>query len=90
MDLDAYIGQIMLFAGDFAPRGWKNCDGSKLPVQQNQALFSVIGTLYGGDSVNFALPDLRSRVPVGLNGADPAANVVGHTSKPTTIAENHG
>lgn len=62
---DPFIGEIILFAGNFAPRGWALCDGQLLPIAQNTALFSIIGTTYGGDGENnFALPDLRSRVAV--------------------------
>ncbi|HEX8700013.1 MAG TPA: tail fiber protein [Myxococcaceae bacterium] len=62
---EPYIGQIIMFAGDFAPRGWAFCDGSLLSIAQNTALFSILGTTYGGDGrTTFALPDLRGRVPV--------------------------
>lgn len=58
-----FMAQIMLFGGNFAPRGWAFCDGQLLPISQNQALFSLLGTIYGGDGrTTFALPDLRSRV----------------------------
>lgn len=61
-----FIGSIVLFAGNFAPRGWSLCQGQLLPIAQNTALFSILGTTYGGDGrTTFALPDLRSRVPVG-------------------------
>jgi len=63
--MDPFIGQIMMFGGNFAPRGWALCDGSLLPISQNQALFSILGTTYGGDGkTNFALPDLRGRAPI--------------------------
>jgi microcystin-dependent protein len=63
--MDPFIGQIILFAGNFAPRGWAFCDGQLLPIASNTALFSLVGTTYGGDGRNtFALPDLRGRVPV--------------------------
>ncbi|MGS2741046.1 phage tail protein [Sinomicrobium sp. M5D2P17] len=59
------IGVIKLFAGNFAPRGWAFCNGQLLAIAQNQALFSLLGTTYGGDGrTTFALPDLRGRVPV--------------------------
>ena len=59
------IGTVILFAGDFAPTGWAFCHGQLLPINQYTALFSVIGTIYGGDGRNnFALPDLRGRVPI--------------------------
>jgi len=67
------IGQIAMFAGNFAPRGWAFCDGQLLPINQNQALFSILGTTYGGDGrTTFALPDLRSRAPIhaGARGID--------------------
>lgn len=64
--MDEFIGIVKLFAGSFAPRGWAFCDGSLLNVAQNAALFSILGTTYGGNgTTNFALPDLRSRVAVG-------------------------
>ncbi len=60
-----YIGEIRLFAGNFAPAGWHFCDGSLMAIADDQALFSLIGTTYGGDGQNtFGLPDLRGRVPV--------------------------
>src|ERR1700761_3605016 len=60
-----FMAQIDLFSFNFAPKGYALCDGQLLPINQNQALFSLLGTTYGGDGrVNFALPDLRSRVPV--------------------------
>lgn len=59
-----YIGEISWFAGDFAPRGWAFCDGQLLSIAQHDALFSLIGTIYGGDGrTNFALPDMRGRSP---------------------------
>lgn len=62
---EPFIGQITLFAGNFAPRSWAFCDGQLLPISQNQALFSILGTTYGGDGrTTFALPDLRGRVPI--------------------------
>ena len=62
---EPFIGEIMLFAGNFAPNGWAMCNGQLLSIAQNTALFSLIGTYYGGDGqVTFALPDLRGRVPV--------------------------
>lgn len=63
--VEAYAGEIRLFAGDFAPRGWALCDGQLLPIDRNPVLFAILGTYYGGDGVNsFALPDLRGHVPV--------------------------
>lgn len=63
--MDPYVGEIRLFAGNFAPRGWATCDGQLLPIAQNTALFSLLGVTYGGDGrTTFALPNLRDRVPV--------------------------
>src|SRR5512139_500018 len=63
--MEAFIGSIVLFAGNFAPRGWALCQGQILSIAQNTALFSILGTTYGGDGVStFALPDLRGRVPM--------------------------
>ena len=62
---EPYIGQIIMFAGDFAPKGWQFCQGQLLSIAQNSALFSILGTTYGGDGrTTFALPDLRGRVPI--------------------------
>jgi microcystin-dependent protein len=62
---EPFIAQIMIFGGNFAPRGWAFCEGQILPISQNTALFSIIGTTYGGDGrVSFGLPDLRGRVPI--------------------------
>jgi microcystin-dependent protein len=60
IEMDAFIGEIILFAGNFAPRAWADCDGSVLAIDQYQALFSLLGTQYGGDGrTNFALPKLE-------------------------------
>jgi microcystin-dependent protein len=68
---DAFLAEVRMFAGNFAPRGWAKCEGQLLPISSNTALFSLIGTIYGGDGrTTFALPDLRGRVPVGVgNGS---------------------
>ncbi|KMO15110.1 phage tail protein [Methylobacterium platani] len=63
---DFYLGQIIMFAGPYEPTNWKYCAGQILQIQQYNALYGVLGTTYGGDGrITFALPDLRSRVPVG-------------------------
>ena len=63
---EPFIGEIRMFAGNFAPRGWAFCDGQLLAVNQNDALFSLLGTVYGGDGrTTFGLPECRGRVPVG-------------------------
>jgi len=64
---EPFIGQISMFAGNFAPRGWAFCNGQLLSIAQNTALFSIIGTTYGGDgTTTFALPNFGSRSPVGI------------------------
>lgn len=64
--MEPFIGQIIMFGGNFAPRGWAFCEGQLLAVSQNTALFSILGTTYGGDGrTTFALPDLRGRTPIG-------------------------
>jgi len=63
--MEPFLAQIILFGGNFAPRGWAFCDGQLLPISQNSALFSILGTIYGGDGrTTFALPDLRGRVAI--------------------------
>lgn len=63
---DQFIGEIRIFAGYFAPRYWAFCDGQLLPISQNTALFSLLGTTYGGNGqTNFALPNLNGRTPIG-------------------------
>ena len=60
-----YVGEIRIFAGNFAPAGWMFCEGQLLPISENETLFNLIGTTYGGDGqTTFALPDLRGRLPV--------------------------
>ena len=62
---DPFISEIRIFAGNFAPRNWLFCNGQLLPISQNTALFSILGTTYGGNgTTTFALPDLRGRVPI--------------------------
>ena len=60
-----YVGEIRMFAGNFAPAGWMFCEGQLLPISENETLFNLIGTTYGGDGEStFALPDLRGRIPI--------------------------
>ena len=62
---EPFVGEITMFAGNFAPRGWAFCDGQLLPIAQNQSLYSLLGTTYGGDGrTTFGLPDLRGRFPL--------------------------
>ena len=72
---EPYAGEIRMFAGNFAPRGWAFCDGQLLGISQNDALFSLFGTFYGGDGrTNFGLPDLRGRIPIDA-GQGPGLNL---------------
>ncbi len=64
--MEGFLGEVRIFAGNFAPRSWAFCEGQLLPISQWSALFSILGTTYGGDGrTTFGLPDLRGRVPVG-------------------------
>ena len=81
-----YIGEIRLFAGNFAPNGWAFCDGSLLPISQFDTLFALIGTTYGGDGQStFALPDLRSRVPIHMGGGFTLAQAGGEELVTLTV-----
>jgi len=76
--MEGVIGEIRLFAGDFAPRNWSFCQGQLLAIQTNQALFSILGTAYGGNGItNFGLPDFQGRVPVGAGQFLPVGGVTG-------------
>ncbi|MBI9068858.1 MAG: tail fiber protein [Salinivirgaceae bacterium] len=67
--MEGTIGEVKIFAGNFAPRNWAYCEGQLMPISQYTTLYSLINTYYGGDGVtNFKLPDLRGRVPVGVGG----------------------
>jgi microcystin-dependent protein len=87
---DPFVGEIRLFAGNFAPRGWAFCQGQLLPISQNTALFSLLGTTYGGDGRStFALPDLRGRVPVGFGQGPGLSNYnLGQKSGTETVTLN--
>lgn len=76
---EPFVGEIRMFAGNFAPQGWAFCDGQLLAVSQNDALFSLLGTTYGGDGrTTFGLPDLRGRVPIHAgNGPGLSARPLG-------------
>lgn len=70
--MDPILGQIILWPGTFIPQGWVLCDGRTLTIQQNAALYSLLGTTYGGDGrTNFQVPDLRSMVPIGVDPRTP-------------------
>jgi microcystin-dependent protein len=75
---EPYMSEIRMFSSNFAPKGWALCDGQLLPINQNQALFSLLGTTYGGNGqTNFALPDLRGRVPMHMGAGFTLGEVSG-------------
>lgn len=78
---EAYIGEVRLFAGNFAPRNWAFCQGQLMAISQNTALFSILGTTYGGDGqTTFGLPDFRDHVGMGVGqGSGLSARVLGET-----------
>lgn len=93
---EPFLGEVRLFSFVFAPKGWALCNGQLLPINQNQALFSLLGTTYGGDGrVNFALPNLQGRAPVfgGQDGGvslGESGGAVNHTLTSAEIAaHNH-
>ena len=80
-----YLSEIKILPFDFAPRNWASCDGQLLPIQQNQVLFSLLGTYYGGDGVRtFALPDLQGRIPLHMGNGFTLGQAGG--SKTVTLA----
>ncbi|MFL9842736.1 tail fiber protein [Sphingomonas sp. ST-64] len=91
--MEPFLGQIMMFGGNFAPRGWAFCNGQVMSINSNQALFAILGTTYGGDGRNtFNLPDLRGRAPVhaGTGNGLPTVNpgqMGGAPEHTLTIAE---
>lgn len=85
---DFFLGEIRLFASDRIPRGWLACQGQLLQINQNQALFSLLGTNYGGDGrTTFALPDLRGAAPIGVGQNFPLGAAGGESSHALTTNE---
>ena len=83
-----YVGEIRMFAGNFAPAGWMFCEGQLLPISENETLFQLIGTTYGGDGQStFALPDLRGRVPLHQGNGFTLAETGGAESITLTISQ---
>lgn len=75
-----FIGEIRMFGGSFAPAGWAFCDGTPMPIAENEALFQLLGTTYGGDGQEtFNLPDLRSRVPLHMGTGSGGTYILGET-----------
>jgi microcystin-dependent protein len=84
---EPFVGEIRMFGFNFAPQGWALCDGQVLPISQNEALFALLGTTYGGDgTTTFALPNLQSRVPIHQgHGAGLSAYVAGQAGGTETV-----
>jgi microcystin-dependent protein len=81
-----YVGEIRMFAGNFAPQGWMFCEGQLLPIAENDTLFALIGTTYGGDGVStFALPDLRGRIPLHFGNGFTQAETGGAETVTLTV-----
>ena len=85
---EPFLGEIRIFSFGFAPKGWALCNGQLLPINQNQALFALLGTFYGGDGrVNFALPSLQGRVPFHMGSGLTQGQVGGEQAHTLNIAE---
>src|SRR3569623_1304144 len=86
--VDAFMAEIRMFSFVFAPKGWALANGQLLPINQNQALFSLLGTTYGGNGqTNFALPNLQGRVPLHVGNGFTLGQVGGETSHTLTLNE---
>jgi microcystin-dependent protein len=85
---EPFLAEIRLMSFEFAPKGWAQCNGQLLPINQNQALFSLLGTTFGGDGrVNFALPDLRGRVPIHVGAGHTLGERGGEQAHTLSISE---
>jgi microcystin-dependent protein len=85
---EPFLAEIRVMSFNFAPKGWALCNGQLLPINQNQALFSLLGTTYGGDGrVNFALPDVRGRVPIHVGAGHTLGERGGEQSHTVSISE---
>src|SRR6476659_728027 len=83
-----YVGQILIFGGNFAPAGWMTCQGQLLPISENETLFNLIGTTYGGDGQStFALPDLRGRIPLHFGNGFTLAETGGAEEITLTVSQ---
>lgn len=86
--MEPFLGEIIWVSFNFPPKGWAMCNGQLLPINQNQALFSLLGTMYGGDGrVTFALPDLRGRVGMGRDTGRVMGERLGQESHTLTVGE---
>src|SRR5947209_16441202 len=87
--MDPFVAEIRIFPFNFAPKGWALCDGQILPLSQNTALFSLLGTTYGGDGEsNFALPNLQGSVPLHVGGAQPGPGLSNYDLGESSGSEN--
>ncbi len=85
---EPFLSEIRIMSFSFAPKGWALCNGQLLPINQNQALFSLLGTTFGGDGrVNFALPDLRDRVPIHVGNGHTLGEKSGEQAHTVSISE---
>ena len=85
---EPFLGEIKIISWNFPPKGWTFCNGQLLPINQNQALFSILGTTYGGDGrVNFGLPNLQGRTPVHVGNGISLGEMGGETSHTLNISE---
>jgi microcystin-dependent protein len=85
---EPFLGEIKIISWNFPPKGWTFCNGQLLPINQNQALFSILGTTYGGDGrVNFALPNLQGRMPVHVGNGIVLGELGGETAHTLNISE---
>jgi microcystin-dependent protein len=85
---EPFLAELRLMSFNFPPKGWASCNGQLLPINQNQALFALLGTTYGGNGqVNFALPDLRDRVPIHFGGGFTQGTAGGEAAHTLTMAE---
>src|SRR5437660_10805515 len=85
---EPFLSEIRIMSFGFAPKGWAMCNGQLLPINQNQALFSLLGTTYGGDGrVNFGLPDLQSRVPIHMGSGHTLGEKGGEQAHTVSISE---
>ena len=85
---EPFLSEIRIMSFEFAPKGWALCNGQLLPINQNQALFSLLGTTFGGDGrVNFALPDLRGRTPIHVGSGHTLGERSGEQAHTLSIAE---
>ena len=85
---EPFLGEVKMMSFNFPPKGWAPCNGQLLPINQNQALFALLGTTYGGNGqTNFALPNLQGRVPLHVGGGIVQGQMIGETAHTITVAE---